>query len=513
MNKVHKHFVISRCVFVGVDMELILILIPLVVTGLFWTSNDKKILNLINAIGSGVLLLYSVFIAFLVLRNGFISSSLLNNIFYIDSLSALILVITTFVSFMVSLFSIGYNGEEIRRKHMHEKTLKIYYSLFHVFVFTMLLTITAQNLGVMWIAVEGTTLASAFLVGFYNNKKSIEAAWKYIIICSVGIAFALLGIIMLYYSSVQSFGHTAQSINWRFLFENSKSLQGSILKLSFIFTLIGFGTKVGLAPMHTWLPDAHSQAPSPISALLSGVLLNTAMYGIIRVMIIVNKNLGSNLFTGRLLMILGIFSIGTAAMFIMVQNDFKRLLAYSSIEHMGIIALGLGILSPLSVFAAVFHIVNHALTKSMLFMSTGNIYLKYDTKKINKVKGIMTVTPITGLVFILGIFAITGMPPFSIFSSEINIIISSFKGEHYLSAALLLGFLILIFAGFVTQLIRMFFGKPINKEIQPGEISKIGSAVLLSMLVIVLITGIYLPGPLKSLIDGASEIILGGAKL
>jgi hydrogenase-4 component F len=187
-------------------------------------------------------------------------------------------------------------------------------------------------------------------------------------------------------------------------------LQGSVLKIAFIFILVGFGTKVGLAPMHTWLPDAHSQAPAPISALLSGVLLNTAMYGIIRVMIIVNRNMGSSLFTGRLLMILGILSIGTAAVFIIVQKDFKRILAYSSIEHMGILAFGFGIMTPLSIFGSIYHILNHAFTKSLLFMASGNVFLKFGTRQVNKVHGIIKVMPVTGIAFLLGIFAITGMP-------------------------------------------------------------------------------------------------------
>lgn len=491
-------------------MEHLLLIIPLVTIGLFWVTNNKTFINYVNAAGATLLFLASLYITGQVIEHKVLNSNLLNNLLYIDSLSCLILIITTFISLLVAIYSIGYMNEEFRRKHVALSKLKLYYSLLHAFILTMLLTITTQNMGVMWIAIESTTLASAFLVGFYNDRKSIEAAWKYIIVCSVGIAFALLGIIMLYYSSISSLGHSDQGLNWQVLNSNAVSLQGSILKIAFIFIIIGFGTKVGLAPMHTWLPDAHSQAPSPISALLSGVLLNTAMYGIIRVMIIVNKNLASNLYTGRLLIIFGILSIGTAAIFILVQQDFKRTLAYSSIEHMGIIALGLGMFSPLSIFAALYHIMNHALTKSMLFMASGNIYLKYDSKKIKKVQGIIKTMPITGVVFLLGVFAITGMPPFSIFSSELNIIIASFKGAHYIGAFLLILFLTIIFAGFITQFTRMFYGKPLSKEIKKGEINIIGSVVLISMLLAISITGMYIPSPIKTLLDAAKEIILGG---
>lgn len=491
-------------------MEHLLLIIPLVTIGLFWVTSSRKFINVVNAVGTSLLFISSIFVTHQVLENKVVSSKLFNDLLYIDSLSSLILIITTFVSFLVSIYSIGYMNEEFRRKHVSLRKLKLYFTLLHAFILTMIFTITTQNMGVMWIAIESTTLASAFLVGFYNDKKSIEAAWKYIIICSVGIAFALLGIILLYYSSINSFGHSSQGLNWQFLFEKAGMLQGSILKIAFIFIIIGFGTKVGLAPMHTWLPDAHSQAPSPISALLSGVLLNTAMYGIIRVMTIVNKNLAESLYTGRLLMVLGILSVGTAAIFILVQQDFKRTLAYSSIEHMGIIAFGLGMFSPLSIFAALYHILNHALTKSMLFMASGNIYLKYETKKIKKVQGILHSLPITGFVFLLGIFAITGMPPFSIFSSELNIIIATFTGKHFIGAILLILFLTIIFAGFITQFIRMFYGKPLNKEIRKGEYNNTGSVVLISILVIIAVTGMYIPSPIKSLMDAAKEIILGG---
>ncbi|MCX8130672.1 MAG: hydrogenase 4 subunit F [Clostridia bacterium] len=493
-------------------MIALLLFIPLITCGMFWSTKNRNILNIINASGITLLLGLSVYCAYDVILNKNITLKLFSDIIYIDSLSALMLLVTSSVAFLASVYSIGYMNEEFDRKIISIKKLQIYYTLLHVFIFTMILTITTQNMGLMWIAVEATTLASAFLVGFYNDKKSIEAAWKYIIICSVGIAFAMLGVVMLYYSSMHSLGESVSGLNWTYLFENAGKLQGSILKIAFIFILVGFGTKVGLAPMHTWLPDAHSQAPSPISALLSGVLLNTAMYCIIRVMIIVNKNAGNNIYTSKLLVALGIISIGTAAIFILVQQDFKRLLAYSSIEHMGIIALSLGIFTPLSIFGALYHIINHAFTKSMLFIASGNIYLKYNTKKISKVQGILKTMPITGTAFIIGLFAITGMPPFSVFSSELNIIIASFEKTSYIPAALMLLFLTFVFAGFVKQMMKMFYGKPQIKELRPGEINRIGSVILITYIIIITITGFYIPGPVKELIDSAGEIVRGTVK-
>lgn len=486
---------------------VLLLAIPLAASSLFWLAGkSEKTVNIINAAASALLLAVAVLPVRDVLRYGKVNPDIFGGIFLIDSFNALVLLITCLVSFLTSLYSIGYMKEETRRNGLPGRRLQLFYSLLHLFVFTMLLTTVTQNIGLMWIAVEATTLASAFLVGFHNNRKSIEAAWKYIIICSVGIAVALLGVILLYYSSVQALGKSIQGLNWQFLYDNAGSLHPNILKIAFIFVLLGFGTKTGLAPMHTWLPDAHSQAPSPISALLSGVLLNTAMYGIVRIMMIVNRNMGGSLFTGRLMMALGLVSIGSAAVFILVQQDFKRTLAYSSIEHMGIIALGFGISSALSVFAALLHIVNHSLTKSMLFAAAGNVNLRYGTKKIGRIRGILKTMPVTGTVFLLGLFAITGMPPFSIFTSELGITIAAFKASKYPAACLLLLFLALVFAGVAFRMLKMFFGTP-ARDNGAGESDRLTPAVLLVFLTIIAVTGLFLPEPLNRLITSARDLI------
>lgn len=492
-------------------MNLAFLAIPALVCGLVWISRNKIIIHCTNLAGAAAMLVLSVFTLAEVNESKAIAGSgIFKDIFYIDSLSVYILFITALAFFLVSLYSISYFGEELRRKVITINKLKLFYCLSNAFLLSMILALTTQNMGVMWIAIEATTLASAFLVGFYNNKSAIEAAWKYLIICSVGIAFALLGIILLYYSSnVDLGGAKVSSLNWNYLIQKAEALDPSILKISFIFILIGFGTKVGFSPMHTWLPDAHSQAPSPVSSLLSGVLLNTAMYGIIRVMAIVNKSVGSSSYTGNLLILLGILSIGTAAVFILVQQDYKRILAYSSIEHMGIIALGLGICTPVSIFAALYHTFNHAMTKSMLFLATGNVYLKHHTKKISGVKGLIKTTPVTGVVFVLGVFAITGMPPFGIFMSEFNTVAAAIFSKNYIAVALLLIFMVIIFAGFIKQLSKMFYGRNSNPEIKKGEIDFIGPAVLLILLSIILFAGIYIPQPLKELMDTTVSIVLG----
>lgn len=492
-------------------MNLAFIAIPALAAGLVWTNKNKTIIHLTNLAGAAAMLLTSILALVEVNRSKAITAGgFFKDIFYIDSLSVYILFITTLAFFLVSLYSISYFGQELRSNVITLNKLKLYYSLSNAFLLSMILALTTQNMGVMWIAIEATTLASAFLVGFYNNKKAIEAAWKYLIICSVGIAFALLGIILLYYSStVELGGNKVIGLSWNYLLQNASALDPSILKIAFIFILIGFGTKVGFSPMHTWLPDAHSQAPSPVSSLLSGVLLNTAMYGIIRVMTIVNKSLDSSRYTGNLLILLGILSVGTAAIFVLVQQDYKRILAYSSIEHMGIIAIGLGICTPVGIFAAIYHIFNHAMTKSMLFLATGNVYLKYHTKKISSIKGLIKVMPVTGVVFALGAFAITGMPPFGVFMSEFNTVAAAIFSKNYVIAVLLLIFLAAVFGGFTKQLGRMFLGNSNNPEINKGELDKTGPAILIILLFITILMGVYIPGPIKTLMDNTTGIILG----
>ncbi|HEX9059386.1 MAG TPA: proton-conducting transporter membrane subunit, partial [Clostridia bacterium] len=329
----------------------------------------------------------------------------------------------------------------------------------------------------------------------------------YVIICSVGIALALLGIIFLHLSSMDLVKDTNFELSWTYLVGHAGELQKSTLRLSFIFILIGFGTKSGLAPMHTWLPDAHSQAPSPISALLSGVLLNSAMYGIMRELAIVNRSIGTE-FASRLLLGIGILSILTAALFIITQKDYKRLLAYSSIEHMGIIAWGLGLFTPVSVLASLMHMLNHSFTKSMLFLSSGNVFLKFKTKEIKKVTGLLKVMPVTGTIFLLGIFAITGMPPFSIFTSEFGILIATFKTLPVWISVIFVLLIASVFVGFAVALLKMFYGEP--EEFDSCKTSKISTAVLVALFVIILVTGLFIPRQVMDTFIRAQKIVTGG---
>ncbi len=494
-------------------MGIVLWIAPAAAIALFALLRWDKMLHAVSIAVSVLLVTAGCFVTAQVMASGAYGYGFLNGLFYVDQVSIIVLDIVLIIGLMCAVYSIGYLETEKARGEITGKRIKVYYMLMYSFILTMILALTVRNMGVMWIAIEATTLASVFLVGFGNGKKALEAAWKYVIICSVGIAIALLGVIFLYVSSSGVLGEE-NGLNWTALFSSAQSLSGPILKFSFIFILIGFGTKAGLAPMHTWLPDAHSQAPSPISALLSGVLLNGAMYGIIRAVAIVNKNLGSNSYTGGLMIVAGLLSILTAALFIITQKDYKRLLAYSSIEHMGIISLSVGLFTPASLFAAFFHMINHSLTKSMLFLSSGTVLQKFGSREISKVNGVLKALPVTGTVFMLGLFAIGGMPPFSVFASEFNVLASVFS-NHASAGSIVLGIVLalilaVVFAGIIYALFNMFFANKENNSVQRGETNIPGVCVLVVLLAAVVYMGIAMPEGLKKLISDAVSIVNGG---
>ena len=488
-------------------MGFLLLTIPAGASILFAIVSDRRLQHRISLIASTLMIFIGFFLTRSVLLLGTVTYQSLGGMFYVDALSMILIDIVLIIGFMTCLYSIGYLEEEIKTGKFLESRLKIYYILMYAFLFTMLLALTVNNMGIMWVAIEATTLASVFLVGLHNHKHALEAAWKYIMICSVGIAIGMLGIILLHLSSIGVLT-SAEFLNWTALFDHAESLQSPICRLAFLFILVGFGTKAGLAPMHTWLPDAHSQAPSPISALLSGVLLNSAMYGIIRTVAIVNRNLGSSAYTGRLLIAFGLLSIAAAAVFILTQKEYKRLLAYSSIEHMGIIAVAIGIFSPAAIFGAFYHMMNHSLTKSMLFLASGSILQKYETKQIVKIRAVLKLLPISGTVFLLGLLAIAGTPPFSIFSSELSIILSLFQGDQCWVGAILVLLLAVVFAGIVHTMFPMFYGAP-KGNTSPGETNLLGAVCLLVLLVAISISGLFLPEGIQELLLQAQNAILG----
>ncbi|HOW87024.1 MAG TPA: hydrogenase 4 subunit F [Candidatus Omnitrophota bacterium] len=452
-----------------------------------------------------------------------------------DALSAVFALLITGVGVLSAVYAGGYLFKE-GDGSISPLRLRRYACFFHLFLFTMLLTVFSNNLGIMWIAIEGTTLASAFLVNVDDKKSSIEAAWKYLILCSVGISLALFGIILVYYSAIAqaASGESGLLLNWTFLLSKAKQLDPQVLRLAFIFILVGYGTKAGLAPFHSWLPDAHSQAPAPVSALLSGVLLSCATLGILRFHILTKAATGSA-FSDTLLIFFGVLSVVVATPFILEQKDYKRLLAYSSVEHMGLAAAGLGFGGALGLYGAILHIMNHAFTKSLLFFSSGHLYYLFHSKEIADVKGLLRKNAFLGIIFFLAALAIAGMPPFSIFVSEFLILSAGFLGGKYISCAVLLLFLALIFVGFLRHASRMTLGGPnTNQSKQSGdwgrpnyhfgkEIKSLGGSeeppkversllmdsVLVVGMIVILTMGFYIPGPLNALIQAAGRIAGG----
>ncbi len=500
-------------------MGILLWCIPIAGILTFSLLRSAKAQHAVSLLTSGLLIVPAWIMTAGVLSDGQVAYDFPGGLFYVDSVSIIVLDIVVLIGFMTAAFSVGYLEEERARGEIDGRRLKHYYLLMYTFIFTMILALTVRNMGVMWIAIEATTLASAFLVGFRNDRPALEASWKYVIICSVGISIALLGVIFLYVSTAGALGE-ARGLDWTALYNGAAALDSPTLRFAFLFLLVGFGTKAGLAPMHTWLPDAHSQAPSPISALLSGVLLNSALYGILRSAAIVNRNLGGSAFTGTLMIAAGLLSILTAALVLFTQKDYKRLLAYSSIEHMGIIALAAGLFTPASLFAAFFHMINHSLTKSMLFLSTGSVLHKFGTREIGRIGGVLKALPVTGTVFLLGLFAIGGMPPFSVFASEINVLASVFaaggsgkRGAVITAVGIAVALLLAaVFAGIIHALFDMFHGRERSGDepVRPGETNVAGACVLVLMLAVITAMGIVMPAGLERLIAGAARIVTGG---
>lgn len=490
-------------------MGLILWAAPLSAILVLFLTKTTKAHHIISVLASVMEVTVTWVLTYQVMVEGQISYSFVGRLFYLDAFSIILLNLVVIVGLLAAIYNIGYLNHEKETGEIDSKRIKLFYMLLYGFIFTMVFTLTVNNMGLMWIAVEAITLASTFLVGFHNDKKAIEAAWKYVIICSVGIAIAMLGIVFLHISAL-GINEGAGILDWTTLYDHADKLNGPVLRFAFIFILIGFGTKAGLAPMHTWLPDAHSQAPSSVSAMLSGVLLNTSLYPIIRTVSIVNKNMESSIFTGRLLIGIGLLSLAIAAIFIITQKDYKRLLAYSSIEHIGIITIAMGVFTPAAVFAGLFHMINHSFTKSMLFLTSGNILQKYGTREIGRVQSLIKVLPVSGTVFLIGLFAIGGTPPFSIFASEFSILISIFDNENFVLGVTIIVLLTLVFVGIVSTLFRMFYYNNREENVPPGETNKYGVAVIIIMLVIISITGLYMPEGIFNLMVDAQNVITGG---
>ncbi len=426
--------------------------------------------------------------------------------FYIDALGAIFVGIIGIIGLMTGLHSLGYIRHDLAEGLLDHSGAKVYYGFFSLFMFTMLLSATSNNIIVMWAAVEATTLGSAFLVGVYGKKSSLEAAWKYVIICTVGVAFGLYGTVLVFSNGAEVLANPEQAVLWTTLAGNASLLDPFLMKIAFVFVLVGFGTKAGLFPMHAWLPDAHSEAPSPVSALLSGVLLKCALFVIIRYYALMLRAIGPD-FPQTLLLALGVLSVAVAAMLFFIQKDLKRKLAYSSVEHIGFMAVGLGVGGPLGVAAALLHAMNHSLAKALLFCGSGNVLMKYGTRDLTKIKGMLRVAPASGLMLMIGALALAGIPPFNVFVSEFLIFTAGLDAGHMILMLVCLAFFTLTIAGFVQIIAGSILGKNVNDE-KKGDVGILTLAPLGVLAVLVVVMGFAVPQSITHLISQASVIVL-----
>ena len=377
--------------------------------------------------------------------------------FYIDPLNVFLVTLTAFVGLTTAIFSRPYMRIERDHGKMTPPRLRLYHSMYQLFSFTMLLALTTNNMGIVWVAMEAATLTTVLLVSVYRTPASLEAAWKYFILCGVGIAQALFGTVMLYMAAEKVIGPEGGALLWSNLDAVKTQLDPNIITLAFAFLFIGYGTKVGLVPLHNWLPDAHAEGPTPVSAVLSGLLLNVALYAILRCKVLTDGALGNHL-PGRLMMGFGLLSVVAAVFFIIRQKDAKRMFAYSSIEHMGMMTFAFGMGGPIANYAGLLHMTVHSLIKSAIFFAVGHAAQNAGTQIMDGIRGLIKVSPTVAWGLMLGSLAILGMPPFGVFASEFLIVTTAMREQSWATPFLLLA-LGLAFASVFSRVQPMVFGE------------------------------------------------------
>jgi hydrogenase-4 component F len=421
--------------------------------------------------------------------------------FFIDAFNVFLVALTSFVGFTTALFSRPYMRIETDRGHLTPGRLRLYHSMYQLFMFTMLLALTTNNMGILWVALEAATLTTVLLVSLYRTAASLEAAWKYFILCGVGIAQALFGTILLYFAAERLLGASGGALLWTHLDAVKGQLEPTVLSIAFVFLLVGYGTKVGLVPLHNWLPDAHAEGPTPVSAVLSGLLLNVALYAVVRCKVLVAGALHSDL-PSQMLMGFGLLSVLAAAFFLWRQRDVKRLFAYSSIEHMGIITFAFGMGGPVANFAALLHMTVHSLTKSAIFFAVGHATQKAGTQNMEDIRGMLLRSPTVGWGLMLGTLAILGMPPFGVFASEFLILTTAMREQPWATPVLLLA-LGVAFGAIFRRVQPMVFGMPRSRPLPHSP----ALLPVFAHLLLVLLLGLYIPGQLADWYRLAARLI------
>jgi hydrogenase-4 component F len=420
---------------------------------------------------------------------------------HVDDLNNVFIVLTTFVGFTTSVFSASYIDHELEIGRLTPTFLRFYHAMYQVLMFAMNLALVANNIGVMWVAIELATLTTVLMVGIYRTHEALEAAWKYFILGSVGIALALFGTILVYMAARPSVGEGLDAMIWTMLIERAASFDPALLNVAFVFLLLGYGTKVGLAPLHAWLPDAHSEGPTPISAVLSGLLLNVALYALLRFKMLLAAN-PEALAPGPLMVTMGLISALFAAFMLYRRRDIKRMFAYSSIEHMGIITFAFGMGGPLANFAGLLHMTMHSLTKSAIFFAVGHVSQVKGTQRIADMGGLTETHPVLGWGLVLGVVAIAGLPPLGIFMSEFLVITSTFARAPWLAILLVLAILIGL-AGLFLRLNTIAFGEPRG----PVAEAKASYVPMFAHLALVFVAGIYMPPHLVAWFQNVAKLL------
>jgi hydrogenase-4 component F len=481
-------------------VEVTLVLgVPLVGGLLLALAGHKRWAPELNALMSFVTLSAAALLTARVITHGPLTA--LEEQFFVDPFNVFLVALTAFVAFTTALFSRPYMRIEEHHGRVNSARLRLYHSMYQLFTFMMLLCLLSNNVGILWVAMEGATLTTVLLVSLYRTPASLEAAWKYFILCSVGIAQALFGTILLYFAAERVLGPGGTSLLWTHLHEVRGQLEPTVLSLAFVFLLVGFGTKVGLVPLHNWLPDAHAEGPTPISAVLSGLLLNVALYAVVRSKVLVDGALGHN-FSGSLMMGFGLLSVVVAAFFLSRQRDIKRMFAYSSVEHMGIMTFAFGMGGPVAAFAGLLHMTVHSLTKSAIFFTVGHASQKTSTQNMADIRGLIEQSPTIGWGLVIGSLAILGMPPFGVFTSEFMVLTTAMH-EHPWATPFLLVALGVAFAAIFGKVQPMAFGET-NARRLPHAPALIPVFVHLG---IVLMLGLYIPPYLVAWYRQAAALI------
>ena len=407
--------------------------------------------------------------------------------FFIDPLNVFLVALTAFVGWTTAVFSRPYMRVEQDHGNMTPARMRLYHSMYQLFSFAMLLALTTNNMGILWVAMEAATLTTVLLVSVYRTAASLEAAWKYFILCGVGIALALFGTVLLYMAAERVFGAEGGALLWTRLDFAKGRLDPNIITLAFAFLFIGYGTKVGLVPLHNWLPDAHAEGPTPVSAVLSGLLLNVAMYALLRCKVLTDGALHDQL-AGRLLIGFGLASVVVGAFFLSRQKDVKRMFAYSSIEHMGLVAFAFGLGGPIATFAGLLHMTVHSLTKSAIFFAVGHATQKAGTQVMSEIRGLIKVSPTVGWGMMLGSIAILGIPPFGVFASEFLILTTAMREQPWATPFLLLA-LGVAFASVFSRVLPMVFGETTVRPLAHAP----ALLPVFTHLALALMLGLYVP--------------------